>query len=99
MMLKRNKMAKGCGCQKGVLKYFKPPFAKTFYAACCVHDDDYDIGGTEDDRMVADKRLYYNMLKIAARETRPAKTTILVIASLTYFACVRILGRYYFNYK
>lgn len=56
-------MSKGCGCQSGIFKWFKPPYAKLFYAACCIHDDDYDRGGSESDRKAADVRLFVNCFR------------------------------------
>ena len=54
-------MSNGCGCAKGLLKYIKPPYAKKYYAACVLHDNEYDKGGGEEQRKEADTNLFLNM--------------------------------------
>jgi len=94
------KEVNGCGCQSGILKWFKPPYAKFFYAACCCHDDDYDKGGDSGDKIIADKMLYSRMLRRVDRlEYSPYKATCLTFIALLYYVSVRIFGRFYFNYK
>ena len=89
-------MSNGCGCQSGILKFFKPPYAKKFYIPCCIHDDDYDRGGN---RKEADQRLFRGCLKIILKEeTNPWKISWLTLISLFYYIAVRIFGRFYFNY-
>lgn len=56
-------MSNGCGCEKGVLKFIKPPYARKFYIPCCMHDDDYDEGGDKSDRKEADRMLFFRMMK------------------------------------
>lgn len=90
---------KGCGCQSGILRYFKPPYAKLFYAACCIHDDKYDIGGKETDRKKADKELFDNISKIINRGNYGiAKRAWLKIINYEYYVNVRIFGVFYFHY-
>jgi len=92
-------MSNGCGCEKGLLRFVKPPLAKYFYAACCMHDDDYDRGGKACQRKQADKRLFFNMLHIIRqRETSPVITSLYVNVALLYYVCVRLFGRFYFRY-
>lgn len=91
---------KGCGCQTGLFKYFKPPYAHKFDLPCVIHDDAYDIGGTEEIRKNADRLLYIRMLEIIARESpSPWKMTWFTLIALLYYTSVRIFGRFYFNYK
>lgn len=93
-------MSNGCGCEKGVLKFIRPPYSKLFYAACCVHDDDYDIGGDKKSRLKADVRLYKNMLKtIAQSDCYAWKTFGLTLIALLYYFTVRMFGNSYFNHK
>lgn len=93
-------MSNGCGCSKGLLKYFKPPYAKTFYVPCCMHDDDYDKGGNEQDRKAADRCLFSRMTKLSLRQnTNPWKIVWLVLIALLYYISIRIFGRFYFNYN
>lgn len=51
-------MSNGCGCQKGALRWFRPPYAKFFYVPCCMHDDEYDRGGGLQERKEADRNLF-----------------------------------------
>lgn len=88
-------MSNGCGCQTGILRFIKPPYAKKFYVPCCIHDDDYDRGG---DRKEADKCLFLGCMKtILKEETNPWKIFWLSFVSLSYYIAVRIFGRFYFN--
>lgn len=93
-------MSNGCGCQKGVLKYIKPPYAKKFVLPCELHDNDYDIGGDGEMRRKADLSLFLRMQKVSQRESRnPYALTWFTLIALLYYMSVRIFGRFYFNYK
>lgn len=93
-------MSNGCGCETGLLKYIKPPYAKIFYAACCIHDDDYDVGGSKADRAEADAALFRNMLIIITKSNYNVwKSYHLATIALVYYISVRIFGKQYFNYK
>lgn len=93
-------MSNGCGCETGLLKYIKPPYAKMFYAACCIHDDDYDVGGNKADRAKADDALFRNMLiTITKSDCNVWKSYHLTTMALIYYISVRIFGKQYFNYK
>lgn len=91
-------MSNGCGCQKGVLKYIKPPYAKKFYLPCVLHDNDYDIGGCGEMRRKADLTLFLNMFKVIQKESNPFAMVWLAHIALLYYVSVRIFGRFYFNY-
>lgn len=93
-------MSNGCGCERGVLRYVRPPYARLFYAACCVHDDDYDRGGGERERLAADRLLFGNMVRVAWRVGgSPWRVAWLVAVALGYYAAVRVAGRWSFNYR
>lgn len=93
-------MSNGCGCETGLLKYIKPPYAKIFYAACCIHDDNYDVGGSKADRAKADAALFRNMLIIITKSNYNVwKSYHLATIALVYYISVRIFGKQYFNYK
>lgn len=95
---RRLTMSKGCGCQSGISRWFKPPYAKLFYAACCIHDDDYDCGGSESDRKAADVHLFRNCLhRILLCQFSPSKTAHLVIIALAYYAAVKLMGSHYLS--
>lgn len=91
-------MSNGCGCQKGVLKYIKPPYAKKFYLPCVLHDNDYDIGGSGEMRRKADLTLFLNMFKVIQKESNPFAMVWFAHIALLYYVSVRIFGRFYFNY-
>ena len=82
-------MSKGCGCQSGIFRWFTPPYAKLFYAACCIHDDDYDRGGSECDCF----------RKIDKCSFAPAKALWVACIALCYYWSVRLLGGNYFKYS
>lgn len=90
-------MSNGCGCQTGILRFIKPPYAKKFYIPCCMHDDDYDRGGN---RKEADRSLFLGCMKtVLKEETNPWKIFWLSFVSFSYYIAVRIFGRFYFNYS
>ena len=92
-------MSKGCGCESGLFKYIKPPLAKMFYAACCVHDDAYDKGGTSAARKNADVELFINICRIISKQQCGVfRLFYYVCIAVLYYVSVRIFGRYYFNY-
>lgn len=92
-------MSKGCGCQSGVLKWLKPPYAEKFKLPCIIHDDAYDIGGTERVRKSADKLLFMRIVEIVSREyPSPWRFVWFTLIALLYYISVRIFGRFYFNY-
>lgn len=93
-------MSNGCGCSKGILKYFRPPYAQTFYVPCCMHDDDYDNGGNSQDRKNADRRLFKRMIKLSLKQySNPWKIIWFMLISILYYISIRIFGKFYFNYK
>ena len=92
-------MAKGCGCQTGIFKWLKPPYAEKFKLPCILHDNDYDKGGDEEDRRIADIMLYWRILKVANKTSEyPLESTWFALIAFLYYISVRIFGRFYFNY-
>lgn len=93
-------MSKGCGCQTGIFKWLKPPYAEKFHAACVMHDDDYDRGGSAQDRKEYDTALYWHILTIASKEHPSAlKMKWFTFIAFIYYISVRIFGKFYFNYR
>lgn len=93
-------MKKGCGCTKGILKYIRPPYAKMFYVPCYMHDSEYEIGGDKERRKLADKALFRRMCRvIIEKEQHPLRTLWLTFVALSYYASVRVFGRWYFEFK
>lgn len=92
-------MKKGCGCTKGILKYIRPPYAKMFYVPCCMHDDDYERGGSKAMRKAADRTLFRGMCRVALREGEtPLNVLWLTFVAVGYYAAVRVFGKWYFNH-
>ena len=95
-------MSNGCGCESGILKFIKPPYAKLFYTACVCHDDDYEKGGDSRHRRYADRKLYCRMVELVRRKCEtihPMKATWLFVVALIYYISVRIFGWIYYNTK
>ena len=92
-------MSNGCGCESGVLKYIKPPYAKYFDLPCREHDDAYDMGGNEKMRQRADKWLFRGCFgTVYEKETNPWKMVWLSLIALFYYTSVRLFGFMFFNY-
>ena len=90
----------GCGCDSGFLAFVKPPYAKLFCPACCLHANAYDIGGGKAERKRADCELYYNILRIiAAKKFKVIKSAWLPAIALLYYIAVRCFGSLYFKHK
>lgn len=92
-------MSNGCGCEKGVLKYIKPPYAQKFYIPCCLHDDDYDRGGDKKARQYADRRLFQRCFKLILRQEQSSWRMVwLTLIALLYYCSVRLFGGMFYNY-
>ena len=92
-------MSNGCGCERGLLRYVKPPYARKDYVACVIHDDAYERGGTEAERKSADIALFNNMQKISRTATdKPVTLAWFTLIALLYYVSIRIFGRFYFTY-
>lgn len=92
-------MTNGCGCQSGVLRFIKPPYAKMFHLPCCVHDDAYSIGGDAHARRNADRELFRRCITVIHRnEQSPWRMMWLIHIAMLYYVCVRTFGFMYFNF-
>ena len=92
-------MSNGCGCERGLLRYVKPPYARKYYVAYVVHDDAYERGGTEAERKRADIELFSNMQKVSRTATdKPVTLAWFTLIALLYYVSIRIFGRFYFSY-
>jgi len=91
----------GCGVRLGWLGVIKPPHHKFFNTQCELHDELYNLGGDEQDRKRADKRLFDDMLRhsIEYYSESAFKQWRYVSIALAYYFAVRLFGRRYFNYK
>ena len=62
-------MSNGCGCERGLFRWVKPPYAEKFRAACELHDDYYEWGYLS--RKKCDEVLFMNMVrKVNETETK-----------------------------
>lgn len=64
-----------------------------------MHDDAYDIGGDKSAREIADALLFARMTKVIYRGAyAPPHHLWLTCIAVLYYVCVRLFGRFYFNY-
>jgi len=91
----------GCGVETWLGVTFRPPHAKFFERECTLHDELYNIGGTEADRLKADRRLHDGMVAHATSHFKGRKVVsewwFLTLAMIYYYA-IRLLGSRHFNY-
>lgn len=83
----------GCGGKGGVIN--PPEFL--FNASCNHHDFNYWVGGSEADRLRADKGFYDAMkidIKLASWYLKPHY----YLWAYTYYKSVRLIGKKFFNY-
>lgn len=93
-------MSNGCGCERGILRYIKPPYAQRYYVPCVIHDDAYERGGGRAERKEADIDLFNNMQRVSSTCSRkPFTLAWFTLIALLYYVSIRIFGRFYFNYK
>ena len=103
MKSKNSKSTDGaCGAMNGWLSWIRPPHYKFFNAACILHDELYDIGGTEKDRLAADARLFADMVRHSTAHYGRRKVHTqawFLCLSYFYYIAVRLFGRSQFNYR
>lgn len=92
----------GCGASSGLMSLIRPPHYKFWVNDCILHDELYSIGGTEEDRLKADRRLLNDMIKRSTSHYKDRKVVSLwwfLTLSFLYYGAVRMFGRFRFNYK
>lgn len=89
-----------CGASRGLLRFFKPPHHQFFRPQCVLHDELYDLGGTEQDRRRADKRLFDDMVRhsIDYFTDRVVSQWWYITLAFLYWVAVRLFGRQCFNF-
>lgn len=91
-------MSNGCGCERGLFRWVKPPYAETFRAACELHDDYYEWGYLS--RKKCDEVLFMNMVrKVNETEAKPMRVWWFVNIAMLYYVSVRLFGWMYFKKK
>lgn len=91
-------MSNGCGCERGLFRWVKPPYAEKFRAACELHDDYYEWGYLS--RKKCDEVLFMNMVrKVNVTETKPMRVWWFVNIAMLYYVSVRLFGWMYFKKK
>ena len=90
------------GCGTGWNKYLVPNtiYGLNIRIVCCIHDDDYERGGTEEDRHTADERIHDNIeiiIDLFDKWYYPTKAAKL--RADTYRLFVQKLGAGSFNYN
>ncbi|MEG0188618.1 hypothetical protein [Algoriella sp.] len=92
----------GCGACGGFWKWFKPPHYKFFTSQCNQHDEAYSVGGTKNDRLIADKLLFRQMIELTLcyfGTRKVASQYWYITLALCYYFAVRIFGAKQFNFK
>ena len=93
----------GCGADRAAFDYVPDSFwfgSVSFKAACCIHDDRYDRGGSEADKIKADRELLMNLIVIAddTMEKWYIPTALIRRRAMTYYDAVMRAGKKSFNY-
>lgn len=93
---------KNCnGCGTGLNQYLVPDtvYGLNIRIVCCVHDDDYDVGGTEEDRKLFDENLHDNIeIIIDCFDKWYYPTKMAKVRADTFRLFVRKFGDSSFNY-
>lgn len=92
----------GCGACSGFLGWLKPPHHEFFQHECALHDELYNMGGNEQDRLKADFALYQDMVAHSLdyfKGRKAGSQTWFVVLSYLYYKAVRLFGKSQFNYK
>jgi hypothetical protein len=66
--------------------------------ACCPHDFEYTVGGTQKDKTRADRRFLANMLKIINSQPWYYPKEIAKGIAFSYYYAVRLEGDKHFNF-
>lgn len=83
------------GCGAGI---FVAPKKGVHFESCVKHDYDYERGGGERERLMADLRFLQDMLqRLADLKEGFWATRIAMWQAVLYFALVRLFGWYHFN--
>ncbi len=95
------KKINGCGACSGWLSWIRPPHHRFFYKQCVLHDELYNVGGTEEDRKRADLRLFRDMIQhsVLYFEDRVSSQMWFLLLAYCYYKAVRLFGRSQFNYR
>lgn len=92
----------GCGACSGFLRWLRPPHHEFFQQECLLHDELYNMGGTEADRRKADYSLFWDMVQRSCdyfKGRKAGSQTWFIILAYAYYKAVRIFGKSQFNYK
>jgi len=91
----------GCGACGGFWKWLKPPHYNFFKNECIIHDRYYDIGGTKEDRQIADLILLRDtklLVKKHFKGRKPISKHWYLFLCKAYYLAVRLVGSSRFNY-
>ena len=91
----------GCGADRAAFDYVPDTFwfgAVSFKVACCIHDDRYGRGGTEEDKIESDRELLDNLLESAEVKKWYVPTWLARHQAMNYYDAVMRAGAKSFNY-
>ena len=94
---------KGCnGCGTGWNKYLVPNtvYGLNIRIVCCIHDEEYERGGTEEDKVIADNNIHDNIdIIIGLYDHWYYPTKLAKARANTYRFVVQQAGDSAFNFK
>lgn len=85
----------------GWLSWIRPPHHQFFKTACILHDELYLLGGSEEDRLRADKRLFDDMVRHSLSYFKGRSVSSqwwYITLAYIYYRAVRAFGKGQFNY-
>jgi len=85
--IEKQKICNGCGA-KGGMKFIDGSFKEP----CNIHDYMYQVGETDDDKMLADVTFYVNMQNVANATKNPFKRLFLKARAKTFYKAVKLFG-------
>lgn len=93
----KNKPLNYCGF--GHSQIIKPPYWALFTADCKIHDDNYKIGGTKEDRFTSDLGFFWRILSDVNKVENLNKKKRATYIAILYFLAVRVFGWISFNFN
>lgn len=93
-------MSGGCGSDGALFDYVPDSFLGVDISlACKIHDYCYSIGGSEADKIKADKMFYENLKRCVLNDSDLITRTTNLWLARVYYKAVRNFGGKSFNYK
>lgn len=78
---------------------FHPPYSIFFNSSCKKHDEGYEKGGVEKDRLWCDCVFFFNLILDTWRIKNKFKRFYFKVWCFLYFLAVRTFGKKHFKYE